>query len=135
MSEQSIEKILKDIEKQYGTVLIDGLSLLDKEQTIISVSPSIDLALGGGIPSGTFVTFTSPPKFGKTNLALSFSANCQLPKYGSRDIFLIDSESRLKPRDLQIQGLDPSKLTIIKSSPGNILSAQQFLGIVENIIK
>ena len=61
----------KDIIKEYGNVIHDPASILDQELSIISVSPKIDIALGGGVPEGSLFILTGPEKVGKTVTALT----------------------------------------------------------------
>lgn len=103
-----LEKVIKD----YGNIISNGLELLDQKKSykVISVSPAIDIALGGGIREGSWVTLTGDPKSGKTTTAMQIAANCQ--KEG-RPIIYIDAEGRLKDLNFQIDGLDPSKMEVI----------------------
>ena len=51
--------IEKDIIKEFGEGIIrSGSAVVDSELLTIPVSPSLDVVLGGGIPEGSFVTFT-----------------------------------------------------------------------------
>ena len=96
-----------------------------------------------GIPEGSFVIFTGPPKVGKTSLALDFASTAQRKensgKYApeGRRVFVYNIEGRLKPRDLKgIRGLltTEDRLTVVESKPGNILSAEKYLSIGEQYI-
>jgi len=102
------------------------------------LSPSLDVILGGGIPLGTFCVFASSPKYGKTTAALHFLAKAQ--QKGCKTYY-VNIEGRLKRRDLiGIKGLDPNKVEIIGSfydeekNEGKILTAEEYLTIVENIV-
>lgn len=55
----------KDILKEYGNVLLDPAYIIDDPPPIISVSPKIDIALGGGVPEGSLFILTGPEKVGK----------------------------------------------------------------------
>lgn len=60
--------LAKDIAKKYGedkNVMISGAELKKRKRVIIPVSPSLDLALGGGLVEGTWNIFSGPPKCGK----------------------------------------------------------------------
>ena len=50
----------KDIVKEYGDVIHDPSSITDQELKILSVSPKIDIALGGGVPEGSLFIMTGP---------------------------------------------------------------------------
>jgi|TARA_R110000824_G_scaffold10866_1_gene47558 recombination protein RecA len=124
----------KDIIKEYGDVLHDPSYITDTELAVIPVSPKIDIALGGGVPEGSLFIMTGPEKVGKTVTALTFCANAQDV---SRKVYYGNIEGRLRKRDLEgINGLsmDPKDLEIIGSTQGNILSAEKYLGIFDNLI-
>ena len=79
---------MKEIIKKYGNVISTGNQILDqrKDFKAISVGPSIDISLGGGIKEGSWVILTGDPKCGKTTTALQIAANCQ--KEGRHIIYL-----------------------------------------------
>ena len=125
----------KDIIKEYGDVLHDASSITEKPLEVISVGPKLDMALGGGVPEGSLFIMTGPEKVGKTVTALSFCANAQ--KHYEREVYYANIEGRLKKRDLQVitdLSLDPELMQIIGSTEGNILSAEKYLSIVDNIV-
>ena len=125
----------KDIIKQFGDVMSDGHSIVDRDKYIIPISPKLDLALGGGIQEGTLFTLTGLPKCGKTVTALTFAASAQQKEHGSREIFYGNVEGRIKKRDLEgIRGLDLNKLHIYGSTQDNILTASKYLEITERLI-
>lgn len=134
-----IEIVKKGLKKEYGEEgFVSAQDILDDPLTIIPWSPSVNLALSGGIPEGTWVSFNGPPKTGKSVSSLSFAAMCQRPEYGSRTVYYIDVEHRLKEKHLKgIEGLDtsPDKLVIIKSTKDKIYSQQDFLCQTELILK
>lgn len=134
--------IEKDIIKQFGDgVIRSGASVVDSELLVIPVSPALNLVLGGGIPEGSFVTFTGQPKCGKTTTSLHFAAKCQQEEYkgelcpDGREVFFFNIEGRLKKRDLEgIEGLDLERFHVIGSEPGKILTAEDYLSIAEKTI-
>jgi recombination protein RecA len=124
----------KDIIKEYGDVIHDPSSITNQELEIISVSPKIDIALGGGVPEGSLFILTGPEKVGKTVTALTFCANAQALK---RKVYYGNIEGRLRKRDIEgIAGInmDPEYLEIIGSTQGNILSAEKYLSIFDQLI-
>jgi recombination protein RecA len=126
--------MIKEITKEYGNVIHDPSSIIDQKLKIISVSPKLDIALGGGVPEGSLFIMTGPEKAGKTVTALNFCANAQ---EDDRKIYYGNVEGRLRKRDLEgIKELktDADKIQIIGSTQGNILSAEQYLGIFDQII-
>jgi recombination protein RecA len=130
----------KDILKEFGDVLLEASYIVENPPPIISVSPKIDIALGGGVPEGCLFIMTGPEKVGKTVHALQFCKNAQKVKLENdekRKIYYGNIEGRLKKRDLEgIKGLefDPESLKIVGSTKGNILSGEKYLGIFDNII-
>lgn len=129
-----------DLLSKYGAVFHSGLTLRNYQPSILPISPAIDFALGGGIPEGSLVSFAGPPGCGKTSTVLQFIANAQQKEYNvngnTRKIFYADVEHRIKKLNLSgIHDLDVDNIQFIRSTKGNILSAQDFLDIIENIIK
>jgi len=131
--------------KEFGdNILVSGQSIIDTQDLIIPVSPKLDIILGGGIPEGSFVITTGPPKCGKTISALDFAATAQQPQYKcdigrpeGRHIYYFNIEGRIKGRDLKgIHHLNISKerFTVIKSTLGNILTAEMNIDIAEKLI-
>ena len=124
----------KDIIKEYGDVLHDPSYITDTELAVIPVSPKIDIALGGGVPEGSLFIMTGPEKVGKTITALTFCANAQTV---NRKVYYGNIEGRLRKRDLEgiaSLSMKPEHLEIIGSTQGNILSAEKYLGIFDNLI-
>ena len=125
----------KDIIKEYGNVLHDPASITARPLQTLSVGPKLDIALGGGVPEGSLFIMTGPEKVGKTVTALTFCANAQ--KHYERQVYYANIEGRLKKRDLQgitDLSLEPEKMQIIGSTEGNILSAEKYLSIIDNIV-
>lgn len=125
----------KDIIKKYGKVISDGHNLIEQPQTVIPISPRLNIALNGGVPSGSWFVITGPPKLGKSLTALSFCSQAQKSEYGGREVFYLNVEHRLRKRDIQgVLGLNLDKFHIIGSSKGHILTATQYLELAEEII-
>ena len=124
----------QDIIKKYGDVIHDASSIMEREIHILSVSPKIDIALGGGIPEGSLFILTGPEKAGKTVTALTFCANAQKLE---RKIYYGNVEGRLRGRDMAgIKELDrdPKIFKLIESRAGNILSAEKYLSIFDELV-
>ena len=125
----------KDIIKEYGNVLHDPASITERPLEVLSVGPKLDIALGGGVPEGSLFIMTGPEKVGKTVTALTFCANAQ--KHYERKVYYANIEGRLKKRDLEgitDLTLDSENMQIIGSTEGNILSAEKYLSIIDNIV-
>lgn len=143
---KKIKTIEEKINSEFGSnIIVDSKNFLEQNKIVIPVSPQIDIVLSGGIPEGSFVTFTGQPKSGKTSLAVDFSSTALDPKYGGkfcpkgRELFIYNIEGRLKPRDLRgIKNLgkwmDEGRVKIIGSEPGNILNAEKYLQIAYDLI-
>lgn len=129
------DKLQKESDKDYGVgVMIDASQLLEEECKIVSVSPMIDIGLGGGIPEGSWVIISGPEKQGKTATALQICANAQ--EMG-KDVYYYLPEGRLKSRDLSsLHNLDPhNKFKIIRSIKGKIMAAEDFVNHAAKTIK
>lgn len=131
----------EDVVKNFGDdIILTGNAIVDRKNTIIPVSPSLDIVLNGGIPEGSFVVLTGQPKCGKTTTSLDFAATAQRPEYkgdlkDSREVYYLNIEGRLKKRDLEgIPGLNLEKFHVIGSQQGKILHAEEYLQIAEKII-
>ena len=75
----SNSKSIDQLFDKYSELIHTGTEILEQRSNfkIISVSPAIDLALGGGIREGSWLTLTGDPKSGKTTTAMQIAANCQ----------------------------------------------------------
>jgi len=130
--------------KKFGDdVFISGNALVDEPRIVIPVSPVLNYMLGGGIPEGSFVLTTGPAKVGKTTLCLDFAATAQKEEYASeycpdgRHVYFFNIEGRLSDRDLRgikHLNLEKDRFTVIRSRPGYILNAEDYLDIAESLI-
>lgn len=135
---KKIDGIDNDLIKKFGKeAFISGDELEQYANSVVHVSPRIDLVLGGGIPGGSVVTLAGSQKCGKTVTALQILGKAQ---QDGRPTYFLNVEGRIKPRDLHgIACLDKSKLKIIRSyrdkdsGQTKILKAHEFLSIAENI--
>ena len=141
--EPKLDSVLAKLEKEFGLgIIVGGNSVIDKKSVIVPFSPALDGPLGGGIPEGSFVIETGPPKAGKSVSALDFAAtaltySCDLIPNGQREAYYLNIEGRLKPRDLEgIHHLRKNidRFHIITSQPGHILTGEHFIGIGERLV-
>ena len=133
-SKFSDDVISNSVISKYGDVVKSGKEVLDNINSleVIGVSPALDIALGGGLREGSVVVITGDPKSGKTTTALHFASKCQAK--GKRVIY-IDTEGRMSEQNFTgIKGLDPDKILVIQSTDDRVLSAEDFLNIVEYYI-
>ena len=133
----SDETTTKEIIKKYGDVVKSGSEIFEERSKlqIIPVSPALDIALGGGLMEGSWVTLMGDPKSGKTTTALQFAATCQSEEYGSRPIIYMDVEGRLKSMNLSgVHGLDPERIKVVGASD-EPMSAEQYLNIAETYVR
>lgn len=133
-SDDCIERALKSLEKEFGPGRIKtGRQVIDQKREVFSFSPILDTALSGGVPEGSWVHISGPPKVGKSCAALTLCADAQ--KKG-RPVFYIDVEGRIKEKELSgIEGLDVDKLTVVGPEEGRILTSKDYLMFAETFIK
>lgn len=130
------------IKEKYGDVIFNADKLFELEGKIIPTTLSLDIALSGGIAEGTITNLASPPKAGKTTLALTIIAQAQ--QVFKKECFYHDVEGRVRTALLecipnlvwteeQEKATGIPRLKIIKSSEDKFLSAQDYLNIIDQI--
>lgn len=128
LSSDAVDKALR---AKYGDkIFIPGETLASTNKPTISISPTMDLMLGGGVKLGSLLIITGKKKLGKTTLSLHIAAKAQ--KLGCK-VYYFNIENRLEPRDIKgIPGLELSedKFEIIQSATGNLLYAEDFFDIL-----
>ncbi len=138
-----VKTLDEKFEKQFGEgVIVTGDYIVNAPQVIVPISPMMDTMLGGGIPFGSFVIPTGPPKSGKTSMALNMAANAlSIPtEWGNpRRLHFFNIEGRLNKRDLlgihnMKQHLDDGIVKVYTSRPGRILTAENYLEMGEAYI-
>lgn len=125
------------LKKQYGDVMSSAEELTPLEdKKIVPTVLSLDIALGGGIPQGSIVLLSGKPKIGKTTLALQIVANA-IEEYSSPAFYIRVESNRLDKRLINtINNLKHKEMQVIpKDNCDSLLTAQQFLSIVEEIFK
>jgi recombination protein RecA len=119
---------------KYGDIIKSGTEVLENinQLEVISISPALDIALGGGLREGSVVVMTGDPKSGKSTTALHFASKCQKK---NKKVVYINTEGRLAKQNFEgIKGLDADKILIVESTDDRILTAEDFLNIIEYYI-
>jgi recombination protein RecA len=126
-TDSKYEKLLCDIRKKYGNGAVMTLNGTDiKFDSVSTGSPSLDNALGGGIPSGRIIEIYGHESSGKSTLALCTAGQAQ---NAGKTVAYIDSEHALDPAWARKMGVDIEKLLL--SQPD---SAEEALGIASMMI-
>lgn len=139
-ADTSVESSL--IEKFGENVIVSAKYITEKKKIIVPVSPMLDGVLNGGIPFGSFVIATGPPKVGKTSLGINMAANALgIPSEFEEDrqLYIFNIEARLNERDLMgVAALRPwmekDRVHVIGSSREKIFDAEDYLEISEKLI-
>lgn len=116
--DNSLEDILKEINKQYGdgSIMMLGQSKTVDIDVIPSGSLSLDIALGiGGYPRGRIVEIYGPESSGKTTLAIHAVAEAQ--KKGLRAAY-IDAENAFDREYASNLGVDVDNLLFAQPNCG-----------------
>jgi recombination protein RecA len=133
-SKFSEDTITSSILNKYGDIVRSGTEVLESINSlkVIGMSPALDIALGGGLREGSVVVMTGDPKSGKTTTALHFASKCQ--KLNKKVVY-VNTEGRLSKQNFEgIKGLDADKILIVESTDDRVLTAEDFLNILEYYI-
>ncbi len=125
----ALKAAIADIEKQYGAgaIMNMGKAQMVQIDTYHSGSISLDLALGGGIPTGRIIEIFGPESSGKTTLALH--ASSQIQNRGGRAAF-IDAEHALDIQYAKRIGVNIDNLFVSQPDDG-----EQALEITETLVR
>lgn len=131
----TLEEYQKIVEKKFGAgSAISASEVCNKEKWLVPVSPSLDIGLLGGVPSGSWVMISGKEKLGKTALALQIARNAQ-KLYGSKIIY-INAEGRFKEQNTRtIEGLDLNGMMVIETSIDTVMYGEELLEAAEEAIK
>jgi len=127
--EAALERVISQIEKQYGQGAIMQMdeNAYAKIEGIPTGSLSLDIAVGGaGIPRGRITELYGPESSGKTTLALHIIAEAQ--KAGGVAAF-IDAEHALDTTWAKRLGVDVSSMLVSQPDSG-----EQALDIAEMLV-
>lgn len=115
----TIEKIIKEINKQYDSEIIGYAKDMKIDVPRVSTgTATLDWATGGGFPMGRIVEMYGPYSSGKTLLAMRTIANAQ--KKGLICVF-IDAEQSFERKHAEDAGIDLEKLVLIQMSAGEAM--------------
>lgn len=127
---KALVSAMSAIEKQFGkgSVMILGESKAQNVEALPSGCLSLDKAIGiGGLPKGRIIEIYGPESGGKTTMALTNIASCQV--HGGTAAF-IDAEHALDPQYAKALGVDLDKLIISQPDCG-----EDALDIAEMLIR
>ena len=128
--DKALDKVLNDIEKQFGkgSIMKLGENKHMKVDVVSSGCLSLDIALGvGGYPKGRIIEIYGPESSGKTTFALQAIAEHQ--KLGGRAAF-IDAEHALNPEYAKKLGVNIDELLLSQPDTG-----EQALEICEALVR
>ncbi|MEQ1849134.1 MAG: recombinase RecA [Candidatus Peribacteraceae bacterium] len=125
----ALSSAIAEIEKQYGSGAIMDMGAAKNMQIEVypSGSPSLDFALGGGIPKSRIIEIFGPESSGKTTLALHAIAEVQ--KRGGKAAF-IDAEHALDIQYAKKIGVNIDELLVSQPDDG-----EQALEICETLVR
>ena len=130
------DPVIAGLSKKYGNIIESGTKVLESLENYdtISVSPVLDLALGGGLREGQCVVMTGDPKTGKTTTALYAAAKAQAK---GKKVYYLNTEGRLTKENFRgIKGLDIDAIQIVQATDDTpIVSAETYLNVLERLIK
>jgi recombination protein RecA len=128
--------VSNQIVSKYGDIVEQGTKVLADLENYenISVSPAIDLALGGGLREGSVTIMSGDPKTGKTTTALYAAAKAQA---AGKTVVYFNTEGRLTKENFKgIKGLDVENIKIVQATDASpVVSAETFLNVIETYIK
>lgn len=133
---ETTDQIVAALSKRYGKIIQSGTEVLKSLETydVISISPALDIALGGGLREGQCVIMTGDPKTGKTTTALYAASKAQA---AGKKVYYLNTEGRLTKENFRgIKGLNVEAIRIIQATDDTpIVSAETYLNILEKLIK
>jgi len=130
--QEIIKELQKRTKRQDIAFLVGGESSLGTEW-LSSGNPSIDAALGGGLPKGRIVEIYGPESSGKTSLCLAFAAQAQ--KAGLV-VGYVDMENAIDPAWVATFGGKPEEMIISQPDHGEeaFEVAEGFIDLGVNLI-
>jgi len=116
---RALDQALKEINSRFGknSIMKLGTNTFGEVKTTPSGALTLDLALGGGYPTGRVVEIYGPESSGKTTLALHAMAEVQ--KAGG-NVALIDAEHAFDPVFAKHLGIDIDALYLCQPDSGEM---------------
>ena len=124
---------MAEAKKKKKHKLISANDIFSEDQEILKISPAVDLAIGGGIPKGSWVILSGPPKSGKSTLAVHMIKKF-ITQFNGKCLF-VDVENRLKKIQLSQNGLQLDDIEVLRSQENDILMAEDYLEETFQFIK
>lgn len=128
--------VSNQIISKYGDIVEEGTKVLKDLESFknLSISPSLDLALGGGLREGSVTIMTGDPKTGKTTTALYAAAKAQAV---GKTVVYFNTEGRLTKENFKgIKGLNVENIKIVQATDAQpVVSAETFLNVIETYVK
>ena len=110
----TLESLLKETNKKYGEIAVASDQSHDNIESI-SICPSIDYILGGGVPLGRIISINGEPSQGKSTLSAFIVS--QFQKAGKTCCW-IDTEACFSKKYSEDIGVDTSKLVLVQPNTG-----------------
>lgn len=130
----SILDYREQLAKTLGNGFITADEISNSKRAIIPISPAVDIALNGGLLTGTVSIFAGSYKTGKSTTAFQAMKNA-IDLYDFPCAY-IDIEGRGGDRIFSaVKGIDRSKILIVKTTREKIYSAEDFLAETEKLIE
>ena len=123
----SVTDLLKEVSKKYGPESLQFFGDMKevKVERLSTGLPSLDLALGGGIPEGRIITVYWPQASWKTSLTIKFLSEVQ-KAYPDSKVAFLDIENALDPEYAEKLWLNMND--VLFSQPN---SAEEALNLME----
>jgi len=123
------DDLLALLRKSFGSdvAMRMGEGRLSSVEVVPTGIATLDVALGGGVPTGRIIEIYGPESSGKTALACAMAGALQKHGFG---VVIVDLEYAINPREAEQNGLKMDEVVI--SQPD---SAQVAMSIVETIVR
>lgn len=114
--EQMLEAKMKELQKKYGATTVMNMSETPDLEWVPTGSPSLDYALGGGVPKGKVIEIHGASSGGKSTIALTIARQFQKELPGMT--LYIDLERTTTKEYAESIGLDTSRMLLASPVTG-----------------